>query len=661
VTAAPGDLAITHVRVVPMAREGELADQTVIVRGDRIVAVAPAASVTVPTGVQVIDGKGHWLMPGLTDMHVHAWSDAGLTLFVAAGVTTVRNMFGNPQHLAWRAETASGKKLGPTIVTAGPIIDGDPPVWPGSAILKDPATADALVAEQKAQGYDFLKPYANLSKPAYEALAAAGAKYGMPLEGHVPTAVGLVGVLAAKQRTVEHLDGWLNAMVRDGAELPAGATSIEKLRAVLPQLDDGKLAGLIKQTLAAGTWNCPTLIVNDRIAGLDNAAAVRARTKWLEMMPPMMVSQWDPKQDFRLRTFTAADFALLREAHARRTKILPALIAAGAPILVGTDTGNPFVIPGASLHEEIELLVQAGIPRPRVVRAATADAAVFLGTPHEFGVIEPGARADLLLVAADPLTQPIALVPDGVMVRGKWLPRAELEAKLAEIAKANAAPPSTKDRWEGVPPLAAAGKVVHEARYDAAINGHAIGEERLAVSLDHGKRVVTSQMVMALPERLDTAYTIGPRATALHVKSTAGALELTGKLDGGKLVVTGTDFTGAAVSLSAPVGKADVINGSSLGVGDAIVLADKLTALKIGGTQTVTAVEVAYYPKPAVAAASYAFERKPDVDGHRVIAFQKTAGGQAVIGELAVDAQGFVITQTLTAPFTLTLTRRAAN
>jgi hypothetical protein len=614
--------------------------------------------VTVPAGVQVIDGKGHWLMPGLTDMHVHTWSDASLTLFVAAGVTTVRNMFGSPQHLTWRADTASGKTLGPTIFTAGPIIDGDPPVWPGSAILKDPAAADALVAEQKAQGYDFLKPYANLTMPAYDALVAAGKKHGMPLEGHVPAAVGLVHVLEARQRTVEHLDGWLLALVRDGVNVPGDDSSVKKLRAALPQLDDGKLPGLIQKTLAAGTWNCPTLVVYDRFAALDDVAAIKARVKWLEMMPPIMVSQWDPKQDFRLQHFTADDFATLRAAQARKAKLLPALVAAGAPILVGTDTGNPFVIPGAALHDELELLVQAGVPRARVMRAATADAAVFMGTPHEFGVVEAGARADLLLVSTDPLAQAISLVPDGVMVRGKWLPRAKLEARLAEIAKANQAPPSAKDRWDGVPPLAAAGKVVHEAHYDAAIGGRAVGEERLAVSLDHGKRVVTSQMVIALPERIDAAYTLGPSQAALHVKSSFGTLELTGAVTGGKLVVTGTDFKGAAVALSAPAGKSDVITGSGLGVGDAIVLADRLKALKVGATQTVAAVEVAYYPQPSVAAASYAFERRPDADGHRVLAFKKTSGGLVITGELALDKDGFVIAQTLTAPFNLALTRR---
>lgn len=182
-----------------MSRDGVLAHQTVVVRGDRIVVVAPSASIAVPAGVTTIDGTNKWLMPGLADMHVHAFMESDLTLFLAAGVTMVRNMYGSNQHLAWRSQIARGERLGPTIVTAGPIIDGDPPVWPGSTVLVQPADADKIVAEQKAQGYDFLKAYSRLSREAYEALAAAGKRQGMVVAGHVPATVGLAGALAAKQ------------------------------------------------------------------------------------------------------------------------------------------------------------------------------------------------------------------------------------------------------------------------------------------------------------------------------------------------------------------------------------------------------------------------------------------------------------------------------
>src|SRR5262249_1400043 len=140
-------------------------------------------------------------------------------------------------HLVWRSQIARGEWIGPTIVTAGPIIDGDPPVWPGSTVLDGPADADQVVTEQKAAGYDFLKPYARLSRGAYDALAAAARRHGMPLMGHVPHAVGLAHVLAAGQRSIEHLDGWLYAMVRDEAEFPARRALASTLRAALSRLE----------------------------------------------------------------------------------------------------------------------------------------------------------------------------------------------------------------------------------------------------------------------------------------------------------------------------------------------------------------------------------------------------------------------------------------
>jgi uncharacterized protein YciI len=156
IAARPGDIAITDVSVVPMTSDGVLAHHTVVIRGDRIVAVAPDARVALAAGATVIAGTGRWLMPGLADMHVHTWRDEDLTMFLAAGVTTIRNMWGTEQHLAWRSQIARGERLGPTIVTAGPLIDGDPPDWPGSVVLQRAEDADAIVAAQQAAGYDFL-------------------------------------------------------------------------------------------------------------------------------------------------------------------------------------------------------------------------------------------------------------------------------------------------------------------------------------------------------------------------------------------------------------------------------------------------------------------------------------------------------------------------
>lgn len=653
ITVAPGDLAITNVTVVPMSRDGELAHHTVIVRGDRIVAVAPSAALAVPAGVTAIDGTGKWLMPGLTDMHVHVFGDDQLAMFVAAGVTTIRNMFGSDQHLAWRDKLARGELLGPTMVTAGPLIDGEPPIWPGSTILVNPADADKVVADQKAAGYDFLKPYSKLSKPAYEALAAAAKRQGMAMAGHVPDSVGLAGVLAGGQRSIEHVDGYLTALVPDGVSLPEAR--MPRLRAVMAKLDPSRLPAVVAQTVAAGAWNCPTLVVLDRFGALEDIPALRKRVAWLDKLPPALIDAWDPKQDFRLKSYTADDFALLRAANQQRAKVVAALAAANAPLLVGTDTGNPFVVPGAALHDEIELMVAAGVPRPRVLRAATADAARYLGAPRDAGIVEPGARADLLLVATDPRTAALPLVPDGVVLRGKWLPRAELETRLADIARRASAPPP-KDRWEGVAPLAVEGKPVHQAHYDMLSAGKPIGEERLAVSLAGGKRVIVGQEVAEFAGRFETFYRIAPDGVTLGLSSPFLQLQLTGKVTGGKLVATGTGQGGKPLSLSEPLPAGAFLSGP--GVGGSIALAEHLGGLATGRKATFVALNLTSFPSPAIAAITYDVERKPDASGHRVFAVTTTQGGTSFSGELVLDAAGFVISQRFGPPINLTFARR---
>lgn len=250
--AQAGDLAIVHVAVVDVIGGQLLPDHTVVVRGSEIVAVGEAARVSVPDGVQTIDGAGLYLMPGLADMHAHSWLDSDLTLFVAAGVTTVRNMFGAPTHLDWRARTAAGELLGPTLLTAGPITDGDPPIWPGSTVATTAADGERAVMEQKAAGYDFIKVYSRLSLEAYDAIAAAATREQFVFAGHVPSTVPLAHALASGQKSIEHMTGYLAAVQRDGATVPAGASYTETIgvvaagaRADLILADANPLAGPI--------------------------------------------------------------------------------------------------------------------------------------------------------------------------------------------------------------------------------------------------------------------------------------------------------------------------------------------------------------------------------------------------------------------------------
>jgi imidazolonepropionase-like amidohydrolase len=429
-SAQPGDVAIVNVSVVPMQREGILRDHVVVVRASRIVAVVPAGSVDLGATVKRIDGHGGFLLPGLADMHVHTFFPGDLTLFVAAGVTTVRNMFGAPMHLELRAKIAAGEVLGPTLVTAGPIIDGDPPVWPGSTVLTKAADAEEIVLSQQKAGYDFLKVYSRLSADAYQALVAAAKRHSMPFAGHVPIAVPLAEALASGQRSIEHLEGYLRALLKDGKTVPKETTLLRIMPFLAENTDEAKLAPLAVATAKSEVWNCPTVVVWNRMGRLDDPETLKKQTKWVEYVAPEMLAFWDPKSDFRLKGATAEDYARLRNVDSVRSRILAALYRAGGKLLVGTDTGNPYVVPGSAMHDEIELLVAAGVPRPAVLRAATSGAAEFLGKSGDFGVVAKGARADLILSPTNPLEGPIAIPPTGVMVRGVWHEQSELSTKL---------------------------------------------------------------------------------------------------------------------------------------------------------------------------------------------------------------------------------------
>jgi imidazolonepropionase-like amidohydrolase len=431
--AQAGDLAFVDVSVIDVLAGAVVPAQTVVVRGQGIVAVADAADVDLPAGVTRVDGHGKFLMPGLADMHVHTWSEAELTMFVAAGVTTVRNMYGDEMHIDWRRRIAAGELVGPTITTAGPIVDGKPPVWPGSAVVESVADADRVVAEQKAAGYDFIKVYSKLTPEAYEAVAAAAKREDMVFAGHVPFAVPLAHALELRQRSIEHLEGYLGALLADGFEKPKQGSYTERLAAMLDHVDERKLPGVIAATVAADVWNCPTLVVIDRISHLGDPAALSKGIRWLEYVPADTLARWDPKADFRFSHSSAADYDVFRRNSDLQKHVIAPLVAAGGRLLVGTDQGNPYVVAGAALHDEIELLVDAGVPRPKVLRAATAGAAEYLDQGGTFGQVTVGARADLILADENPLAGAIALPPSAVVLRGRWLDRGELEKRLEAL------------------------------------------------------------------------------------------------------------------------------------------------------------------------------------------------------------------------------------
>jgi imidazolonepropionase-like amidohydrolase len=416
--------AFVGVTVVPMDSDRELPEHTVLVRDGKIVAVGPSAQVDVPAGARLIDGTGRWLMPGLADMHVHLWNADHLTLFLANGVTLVRNMWGAPMHLQMMEQLTSGERFGPALMTTGPLMDGEPPIWPGSTVVHTTEEALRYTDMVADQGFQAIKVYNHLEPEVYEALMEAARARDLEVYGHVPDAVGLDGVLAAGQRSVEHLTGFLEALRAASPESWSGAAD---------DLDQAALQALAERVADSDTWNCVTLLVLTKFVSKQDARALLDAPE-MRCMDARTLASWDPEQDFRLQTKTADDFARLRRDDAVRRRIVAALHEAGAPLLLGTDTPNPFVVPGFAIHEELELLVDSGLTPWEALATGTRDVARFTGSEGQFGTVAVGCRADLVLLDADPraaigATRQIA----GVMRLGLYYPADELQRRLAEL------------------------------------------------------------------------------------------------------------------------------------------------------------------------------------------------------------------------------------
>lgn len=434
----PQDTAsITHVTVIDVASGKELADQTVVLQGDRIVTVAAFDSTNAPQG-RVIDAHGSFLIPGLWDMHVHIQDLEDLPLYIANGVTGVRLMFGSKNTPSLRAEIAA-VSVAPEVIYGSAIVDGDPPVWEGSIIIRKPDDARRTVDEIKASGADFVKIYNGIPRDAYFALADEARKQNIPFVGHLPYGVRATEASDAGQRSIEHLDGLAIACSKREPSIIKELRPLhylEKMNLVAEafnSFDAAQCQALLAQFRRNGTWQVPTLTVHRGMAFLNDSHFTSDPR--LVYMSGEVRRRWEPENDFRFRRWRPAEFELHRQIFTADKKLVGILFRAGVPMLAGTDAMNPFCMPGFSLHDELALLVESGLTPLAALQSATVRPAEFLGRTEEVGLIAPGKRADLVLLSADPLADiHNSTQIQAVWLQGKYFDRAALD-RLLEAAK----------------------------------------------------------------------------------------------------------------------------------------------------------------------------------------------------------------------------------
>jgi hypothetical protein len=420
-------IAFVNVNVIPMDSERVLNNQTVITFGSLIVTMGSVKEVQIPENARRIEGEGKFLMPGLADMHTHSWGEDFIP-FIVNGVTTIRNMGSWPFHLDLRKKVISGEVLGPTMFLAGPSIDGPPSSGPDYPVIDDPLKAVELVIEQKETGYDFIKVLSQLSPEVFAAIDSAAQAQHIPMIGHPPFQVDFEKVLSSGILSIEHLEGYNIALMSDDAPMLDNYARSSWLKP-WKYFDESKLQELAKKTAKAGIWNCPTLVIilNGRIH--PSELEEKLKNPNLRYIVPNILEYW------REREYLEEEAIIARETDRYRKKTVKALHDAGAKLLLGTDTQQFFTLPGFSLHEELEHFVDAGLSPYEAIKAGTTNAAEFLQRRDEFGKVEIGFRADLILLHSNPLDD-IKNTTDrmGVMLRGKWFQEYELKQMLEDLA-----------------------------------------------------------------------------------------------------------------------------------------------------------------------------------------------------------------------------------
>lgn len=416
-------VVFSNVHVVPMDRERVLDAQDVVVEAGNIRSLSRHVAHTWPKDTLIIDGTGKYLIPGLSDLHVHMdFGDSEqLKLYVVHGVTTVLNLRGRPELLHWRKRIATGEMIGPNFYTSGPILDGDPPTNRTHVIVRNRAEAERCVHEQAMAGYDFIKPYSALSQDAFLGIVETARREHIRLVGHVSWNVGVQETVEAGQDAIAHIEELYRYFVDRHQELPADTRP-----------DPAKIPALGRFLQEHGVWVITTLSANRNI--LEQATRLPTVLQRPEM-------KFVPAS-YLVECRTDDPYARRGDDWVQQNKIMvPFLyrIAAGlrdvrVQMIAGTDATNPIQVPGISLHEELADLVKAGLTPYEALRTSTRNPAEFLRRANVAGTIAPGMRAELVLLRGNPLddihnTARVA----GVMVQGRWLNDATLETMKKDL------------------------------------------------------------------------------------------------------------------------------------------------------------------------------------------------------------------------------------
>jgi imidazolonepropionase-like amidohydrolase len=427
----PDGVALVGVAVFDGVSPYMKRDMVIVIRRDTIAAIGTRSSIEIPADVPVLDLKGKYVIPGLIDSHVHVqpWT---LDRFVAEGVTSVRDVHGQLDTIMHLREQAQlNSYLSPRIYAAGSMIDGAPATYGDAFAVKNDTEARKAVDRLAVMGVDFLKVYTHVDEPMLRAVLDEAKTFGLRVSAHL----GPVDALTAGEMgvwSIEHMSGIPEAAKADPkldaaykVGFFAGWTAFERAWA---GLDSASLARVAERLVAERVTLIPTLVLHETLSRLDDPAL--AADSALRAVPDSEIVRWNVPGMVRRAGWTQDDFKAFRAARANQDLFVRLFRAAGGRVVAGTDAANQMLIPGASLHRELALLVAAGFLPSDALYSATRDAARLLGA-DSIGVLSVGRKADLVILGADPIIDIRNLdTIEQVMLRGHLLPSDSLRKQF---------------------------------------------------------------------------------------------------------------------------------------------------------------------------------------------------------------------------------------
>ncbi len=424
---------ISNAHILPMTGEGLLENRDVLIRDGKIQAIARTGTLEIPDGVSVIDADGMFLLPGLSEMHAHIPVAEGgddsyvretMLLYLSKGVTVIRGMLGNPYHITFRQQANEGLFPAPRVYTSSPSMNGNS--------IPSSEKAIQAVTEAVNAGYDFLKIHPGVPMEAMQSLVRTSNELGITYAGHVPADVGIRNALRFGFSTIDHADGFIEGLVKDGVD-PYAQGGFFGFN-VAENLDWDKMEELADMTVEHGVWLVPTQSLFTRWISPEPAEKMMAAEE-MKYLPSATRYAWT---NSKARMLSEPSYS--REKYEQfiqaRNRILLALYEKGVPFLLGSDSPQVMNVPGFSIHHEIASLIDAGIPKDAILESGTVNVARFFGEEGKYGVVAVGADADLILVENNPMDDIATLKnPVGTFRKGNWMDRSFFAKALAAMAE----------------------------------------------------------------------------------------------------------------------------------------------------------------------------------------------------------------------------------